>query len=163
MDTPLKKYFEYCEYEIDGWDLMAWAVQLDPDSIEDKEALQELIELDDFYANGYYSEVEKLVHRTIPEAERKCKGELFILDALKKLKEGAISSAEFISKFVKLFLYEIEQEDEECSDWIETVFHENNAYGFFVLEEMSSTELLVYLQEKIDNQEDDLMRKERIL
>ena len=149
MDTPLKKYFQYCDCEIDGWDLMAWAVQLDQESIEDKEALQKLIELDDFYANGYHEEVEKLVHRTIPKKERSCKGELYILAAVNKLKMGIMSSADFVSKFCETYIEEIDFSNNpimpDCSEWIHTFFNENNGFGFFTLQEMSSTELIKYI------------------
>ena len=154
METPLQKYFQYCDFDIDGWDLMAWAVQMDTDLIEDKEALKELIELDDFYANGFHEHVENLVHRTIPQKERKCKGELYIDAAHQKLKNGLMSSAEFVSTFVKIYLHEIDFGNNpivpECSDWLHNFFNENNGFGFYTLEEMSSSELLEYIQEKIE-------------
>lgn len=155
METPLNKYFEYCDTEIDGWDLMSWAVQVDPETIEDKEALKELVELDDFYANGYHEHVERLVHRTIPRKERKCKGELYIDAALENLKQGVITPKDFVSQFVKSFLYDIEQLEEQCSEWITTVFNENNGYGFLDLEEMQPSILHKYIKEKIDNQKVD--------
>lgn len=118
MKSPLTKFLQYYNMEIDGWDLISWAAEVDPETIEDKESLNSIINLDDFYANGYHVYVENLVYKVIPEKDRKCKGEVLILNALSQLIKKSISSAEFVSKFLNYYTNEIEDNNESCSDWV---------------------------------------------
>ncbi len=134
---------------------MSWALQVDAELIDDNEALDELINLDGFYANGYHEHVEQLIYRTIPEKDKSSKGEILINYTFAQLKMGSIDSPDFVSQFIDFFINEIEENDEICSNWISKVFNENNGYGFINMSDMSIHDLVRYLQKEIDMQKLD--------
>ena len=155
MDSPLKIYIDYCEYEIDGWDVMAWAVQLDAEQIEDQEALNELIELEDFYANGNHEYVEKLLHQVIPEQERKSKEEILFLDAFEKYQNESREVGYIIQKFREIFHddYFFEQVNPDLK-WAYNIYQENNGFSWQGREEdMSKSEIIKYFQDHIESEQ----------
>ena len=144
--TPLSNLLLYHRCEIDGWEIMSWAAEADADSIEDKDALESLRNLDEFYAAGHHEAVEALLFRLLPQADRRPIGELLIIDALDRCRRNELSSAEFVSIFVDTYINVIEETPEACSPWITRLFDENNGFGFLELEQMRSQELLRYIE-----------------
>ena len=151
MKSSLTKFLQYYNLEIDGWDLISWAAEVDPQKVEDKESLDLIINLDDFYTIGYHEYVEDLIYKIIPEKDRKSKGEILILNAFSQLKSKGMSAVEFVSKFIEYYTNEIEDSNEACSDWIIKVFSENDGYGFLNMNDMSREDLANYIQKEIDS------------
>ena len=148
-EKPENKLIQYHNGRIVGWDLMSWASTVDRNIVTDTEALEALIHLDDFYADGYHKCVEALILRTIPEKHRRHLGEILILAAFTQLDNGSISSPKFVSLFLDTFYNEIDNSTEPCADWIYKVFNENNGYGFLNMEAMKSQDLANYIKSEI--------------
>lgn len=144
--TPLSKLLLYHRCEIDGWEIMSWAAEADADSIEDKDALRSLRNLDEFFATGHHKTVEELLFRLLPQADRRPIGELLIMDALDRCRRNELSSADFVSFFVDTYINIIEEMAEVCSPWITRLYDENNGFGFLELEQMRPQELLSYIE-----------------
>jgi len=48
------KLVQHHRGEIDGWDLMSWVATINQESADEVDALDELINLDDLYADKYH-------------------------------------------------------------------------------------------------------------
>ena len=127
--------------EVSEWDILAWANSVNDNELIDTNAINFLRHYDDTAPNQKNS-IERALLSLIPNDNSETLSQLLLLEMVDRLKNGKISSKEFVN-FIIQSVWTLESDsDEPCCKWLINIFNTYNGFGFDDLSAMPNDELV---------------------